>query len=207
MALRVTRSFRKVATVAGCTVERLMRAMGLQGVIRGKPVRTTIGDRTAPCPLDRVNRQFRLSRVQALCLGQGLTGCQVRFSVARRLARITSLRATAASVTPASAGAGIQVLFQRRSAADRRLSFVRYINWRTGRPCSAFLSPGRPPRICRWPREGPLSQAIGASPARLAACLAHGVPISSASLKSTLATTGPIPGTTNLMQRTLDSGP
>ena len=99
MALRVTRSFRKVATVAGCTVERLMRAMGLQGVIRGKPVRTTIGDRTAPCPLDRVNRQFRLSRVQALCLGQGLTGCQVRFSVARRLASITSLRATEASVT------------------------------------------------------------------------------------------------------------
>lgn len=36
-----------------------MRAMGLAGVIRGKPVRTTIGDRSAPCPLDRVNRQFR----------------------------------------------------------------------------------------------------------------------------------------------------
>jgi putative transposase len=45
--------------VARCTVARLMRAMGLQGVIRGKPVRTTVSDRTAPCPLDRVNRQFR----------------------------------------------------------------------------------------------------------------------------------------------------
>jgi transposase InsO family protein len=45
--------------VARCTVARLMRAMGLAGVIRGKPVRTTIGDRSAPCPLDRVNRQFR----------------------------------------------------------------------------------------------------------------------------------------------------
>jgi putative transposase len=45
--------------VARCTVARLMRAMGLAGVIRGKPVRTTISDRTAPCPLDRVNRQFR----------------------------------------------------------------------------------------------------------------------------------------------------
>ena len=45
--------------VARCTVARLMRAIGLAGVIRGKPVRTTIGDRSAPCPLDRVNRQFR----------------------------------------------------------------------------------------------------------------------------------------------------
>jgi putative transposase len=44
--------------VARCTVARLMRAMGLAGVIRGKPVRTTISDRSVPCPLDRVNRQF-----------------------------------------------------------------------------------------------------------------------------------------------------
>ena len=36
-----------------------MRDMGLAGVIRGKSVRTTISDKTAPCPLDRVNRQFR----------------------------------------------------------------------------------------------------------------------------------------------------
>lgn len=45
--------------VARCTVERLMRDMGLQGAIRGKPVRTTVSDKTAPCPLDHVNRQFR----------------------------------------------------------------------------------------------------------------------------------------------------
>jgi transposase InsO family protein len=44
--------------VARCTVERLMRELGLQGVIRGKPVRTTISDKAAPCPLDHVNRQF-----------------------------------------------------------------------------------------------------------------------------------------------------
>ena len=44
--------------VARCTVERLMRQMGLAGVIRGKPVRTTISDKAAPCPLDHVNRQF-----------------------------------------------------------------------------------------------------------------------------------------------------
>jgi transposase InsO family protein len=39
-------------TVARCTVERLMREMGLQGVIRGKPVRTTVSDKAAPCPQD-----------------------------------------------------------------------------------------------------------------------------------------------------------
>jgi putative transposase len=45
--------------VARCTVARLMKSMGLQGIIRGKPHRTTIPDKAAPCPLDRVNRQFR----------------------------------------------------------------------------------------------------------------------------------------------------
>ena len=35
-----------------------MRELGLQGVIRGKPVRTTMSDKAAPCPLDQVNRQF-----------------------------------------------------------------------------------------------------------------------------------------------------
>lgn len=44
--------------IARCTVERLMRESGLQGVIRGKPLRTTIREKAAPCPLDQVNRQF-----------------------------------------------------------------------------------------------------------------------------------------------------
>lgn len=45
--------------VARCTVARLMRQMGLQGIVRGKSVRTTISDKAAPCPLDRVNRNFK----------------------------------------------------------------------------------------------------------------------------------------------------
>src|SRR2546429_3300419 len=52
--------------VARCTVERLMASLGLQGVIRGKPVRTTISDKAAPCPLDHVNRQFHAPRPNAL---------------------------------------------------------------------------------------------------------------------------------------------
>jgi putative transposase len=52
--------------VGRCTVARLMQNMGLQGVIRGKPVRTTISDKAAPCPLDHVNRQFQAPRPNAL---------------------------------------------------------------------------------------------------------------------------------------------
>ncbi|MCK1326519.1 IS3 family transposase [Bradyrhizobium sp. 156] len=54
--------------VARCTVTRLMRDMGLQGVIRGKPVKTTISDKAAPCPLDHVNRQFKAPRPNVLWL-------------------------------------------------------------------------------------------------------------------------------------------
>ena len=45
--------------VARCTVARLMNDMGLEGVIRGKKTRTTIPDKAMPCPLDKVNRQFK----------------------------------------------------------------------------------------------------------------------------------------------------
>ncbi len=50
---------REGVRVARCTVARLMRQMGLQGIVRGKSVRTTISDKAAPCPLDRVNRNFK----------------------------------------------------------------------------------------------------------------------------------------------------
>ena len=52
--------------VARCTVERLMKQLGLQGARRGKVVRTSIPDKAAICPLDRVNRQFRADRPNQL---------------------------------------------------------------------------------------------------------------------------------------------
>jgi putative transposase len=45
--------------IARCTVARLMRHMGLRGIVRGRSVKTTTGAKAAPCPLDLVNRQFR----------------------------------------------------------------------------------------------------------------------------------------------------
>jgi putative transposase len=47
--------------VARCTVERLMRDLGIRGVVRGKTVRTTFPDAAATRPADLVDRQFRAS--------------------------------------------------------------------------------------------------------------------------------------------------
>ena len=44
--------------IARCTVARLMKDLGLEGVVRGKKPKTTIPDKALPCPLDKVNRQF-----------------------------------------------------------------------------------------------------------------------------------------------------
>jgi putative transposase len=52
--------------MARCTVERLMRRLGLRGVVRGKAVRTTLSNPAATCPLDRVKRQFTAERPNQL---------------------------------------------------------------------------------------------------------------------------------------------
>ena len=57
---------REGTEVARCTVERLMRAMGLQGVVRGRKHKTTIADETAPRPLDLVQRNFTAERPNQL---------------------------------------------------------------------------------------------------------------------------------------------
>lgn len=57
---------RERQAVARCTVERLMRRLGIEGVVRGKSVKTTWPDPARPCPLDRVNRQFHAERPNQL---------------------------------------------------------------------------------------------------------------------------------------------
>ena len=52
--------------VARCTVERLMRSMGLQGAVRGRKTRTTIPSSADPRPLDLVKREFSAGRPNAL---------------------------------------------------------------------------------------------------------------------------------------------
>jgi putative transposase len=57
---------RQGVVVARCTVGRLMKRLGLQGVRRGKAVRTTFPDKALPCPLDWVNRHFHAHRPNEL---------------------------------------------------------------------------------------------------------------------------------------------
>ena len=78
---------REGIAVARCTVERLMNKQGLCGVRRGKVVRTTTPDTSAPCPLDRVNRQFTADRPNQLWVSDftqcppGKAGCSLRSSL------------------------------------------------------------------------------------------------------------------------------
>jgi putative transposase len=57
---------REQIAVARCTVERLMRSMGLRGAIRGRGFKTTIPDEKASRPADLVERQFKAERPNQL---------------------------------------------------------------------------------------------------------------------------------------------
>ena len=52
--------------VARCTVQRLMRETGLQGVVRGRRFKTTQPDETAARPADLVDRNFTATRPNQL---------------------------------------------------------------------------------------------------------------------------------------------
>ena len=66
-ARKVWRQMRREGLeVARCTVERLMRQLGLHGVVRGARCRTTVASPGAACPRDRVNRVFSAERPNQL---------------------------------------------------------------------------------------------------------------------------------------------
>jgi transposase InsO family protein len=57
---------REGTVVARCTVERLMRSMGLQGAIRGRKFKTTVPGKSEYRPPDLVRRRFSASRPNQL---------------------------------------------------------------------------------------------------------------------------------------------
>ena len=57
---------REQIAVAHCTVERLMRVLGLQSVVRGRACRTTLRNDTAERPADLVQRQYTATRLNQL---------------------------------------------------------------------------------------------------------------------------------------------
>jgi transposase InsO family protein len=82
---------REVFEIARCMVERLMGDLGLQSVIRGKPVKTTIRDKAAHWPLDQVNRQFHAS-VQNMLSVSGGAAVQRTLHLRRNLGRVRLCR-------------------------------------------------------------------------------------------------------------------
>lgn len=126
--------------VARCTVARLMRRLGLRGVIRGKPIKTTVNDKALPCPRDRVNRQFRAERPNALWVSdftyvhtwQGFA--YVAFVIDVYARRIVGWRVSSSARTDFVLDALEQALHERRPAeslihhSDRGVQYlsIRY---------------------------------------------------------------------------------
>ncbi|MFT9161651.1 MAG: IS3 family transposase, partial [Acetobacter sp.] len=113
--------------VARCTVERLMRKMGLKGVIRGRKVITTRPDTARPCPNDRVNRQFRAEAPNQLWVSdftsvQSWNGMvHVAFVIDVVARRIVGLKVSTSMTTQFVLDALEQAIWQRKSAENKVL--------------------------------------------------------------------------------------
>jgi putative transposase len=139
--------------VARCTVERLMRGAGLRGVIRGKTVRTTVPDTKAPCPMDRVNREFRAVRPNQLWVSdftyvstwQGFVYVAFVIDVFARY--IVGWRVSMSMQTDFVLDALEQALYARRSGREGKLTHhsdrgVQYVSIRyTERLAEAGIEP------------------------------------------------------------------
>ena len=113
--------------VARCTVARLMKKAGIRGVVRGKSRKTTIPDPALPCPLDRVNRQFRAPAPNRLWVSdftyvstwQGFA--YVAFVIDTFADRIVGWRVSRSRQTQFVLDALEQALHERRPARDAEL--------------------------------------------------------------------------------------
>jgi transposase InsO family protein len=127
-AEKVWRQLAREGTAAArCTVERLMKRLGLRGVMRGKVVRTTNSDRKAPCPLDKVNRQFKAERPNQLWVSDFTyvstwQGWQyVAFVIDVYARRIVGWRVSSSMTTDFVLDALEQALYARQPERDRSL--------------------------------------------------------------------------------------
>jgi putative transposase len=106
--------------VARCTVERLMREMGISGVTRAKTPRTTVPDEKAARPKDLVDRQFVANRPNELWCAdftyvatwEGMVYVAFIFDVFSR--RILGWRAATSMTTPLVLDALEMALWTRR---------------------------------------------------------------------------------------------
>jgi transposase InsO family protein len=111
--------------IARCTVARLMKELGIEGVIRGKKPKTTIPDKGLACPLDRVNRQFHAPAPNILWVidftyiatWQGFV--YVAFVIDVFARRIVGWRASRTANAGFVLDALEQAIYQRRPAQDQ----------------------------------------------------------------------------------------
>lgn len=111
---------REGTSVARCTVERLMRGLGIEGVRRGKRVRTTVPDSAAACPQDLVRRHFEADRPNRLWVAdftyvstwQGWL--YVAFIIDAYAKRIVGWRASSSMTTDFVLDALEQAVYDRR---------------------------------------------------------------------------------------------
>ena len=118
---------REGVAIARCTVERLMRAMGLRGAVRGRAVKTTVQNPALLCPLDRVNRQFHAPAPDRLWVSdftyvatwQGFV--HVAFVIDAYARRIVGWRVSRTATAGFVLDALEQAIHQRRPAKDMGL--------------------------------------------------------------------------------------
>ncbi len=111
---------REKMPIARCTVERLMGRLGIEGVRRGRPVRTTIPDASKPCPRDLVRRAFHADRPNRLWVAdftyvstwQGWL--YVAFVIDAYAKRIVGWRASSSMTTDFVLDALEQAVYDRR---------------------------------------------------------------------------------------------
>lgn len=136
-----------------------MRKMGLEGVIQGKTVRTTMGDKSEPCPLDHVHRQFQAPAPNRLWLSDftyvytrsGFV--YVAFIIDAFARRIVGWRASRTAHTGFVLDALEQALYERSRWAVP--------DWFTTPTAAASTSPSNTARGWRSPASSPRWEAWG----------------------------------------------
>ena len=152
--------------IARCTVERLMRDIGIEGVRRGKKIKTTWPDKALPCPMDRVNRQFRATMPNQLWVSdftyvstwQGFV--YVAFVIDTFANKIVGWRASRTQQTQFVLDALEQALHERRPAdslihhSDRGSQYlsIKYTERLLMQAWNPALGPSATVTITRWLR-------------------------------------------------------
>src|SRR5207302_10802709 len=121
---------RRGESVARCTVERLMRELGLCGAVRGRKVRTTVADPSAERAPDLVKRNF-VAPAPNRCWVADFTHVPayagtvyVAFVVDTYSRRIVGWSAATTKATPLVLGALEMGLWQRHRAGHDRAGLV-----------------------------------------------------------------------------------